>query len=65
MAFKCPSCQGNSLKIDRSLELPPSGFDDEITVQTVKCEACGFRGIAVYRDPRRGSFDSDSLSAMR
>lgn len=61
MAFKCPSCQGNSLAIDMSLELPPGGFDDETSVQTVKCEACQFRGIAVYRESRRGSLTSESF----
>lgn len=60
MDFKCPSCEGNSLKIDMSLELA-AGDVDETSVQTVKCETCQFRGIAVYRESRRGSFDSDSF----
>ena len=58
--FKCPACQGYSLKIERSMELPPSDVD-ETSVQTVKCETCGFRGIAVYEESRRGSMSSDSF----
>ena len=60
MDFKCPSCQGNSLEIDMSLELPP-GDVDETSVQTVKCEACQFQGIAVYRESRRRSLSSESF----
>ena len=61
MAFKCPSCQGNSLEIDLTLELPPNGGSDEITLQTVRCERCGFRGIAVYEESRRGSLTGESI----
>ena len=58
--FNCPSCQGNSLKIDLRLELLPSD-SDETQVQTVECKACGFRGIAVYEESRRGSLKSESV----
>jgi hypothetical protein len=60
MAFKCPSCLGNKLKIDLGLQLWPGDVDEE-HVQTVKCEGCGFRGIAVYRESRRGSLKSESV----
>src|SRR5215470_18116869 len=60
MAFKCPACLGSSLKIGVGLELPPV-YDDEIQLQMVKCEGCGFRGIAVYRESRRGSLESNSF----
>ena len=60
MAFQCPSCGGPKLEITFSLELPPSGDDDEITLQTLKCAACDFRGVAVYRESRHGSLDSES-----
>jgi len=60
MAFKCPSCPGNRLKIGVGLELLPGDVDEE-QVQTVNCEACGFRGIAVYRESRRGSIKSESV----
>lgn len=60
MAFKCPACEGGSLKIELSMELPPSEVD-ETSVQMVKCEDCGFRGIAIYEESRRGSMSSDSF----
>lgn len=60
MAFKCPACRRNTLKIHLTLELPP-GASDETQVQTLKCEACGFRGIALYEESRRGSLDSESF----
>ena len=63
MAFKCPACEGGSLKIELSMELPP-GDVDETSVQMVKCENCGFRGIAVYEESRRGSMSSDSFWHM-
>lgn len=60
MPFVCPACSGESLKIALALELPPSDYDDEITLQTVLCESCGFRGLAVYRENRRGSMERSS-----
>ena len=60
MAFKCPACNGGLLGIEMSMNLPPV-YDDEIQLQMVKCEACGFRGIAVYRESRRGSLKSNSF----
>lgn len=60
MAFYCPVCSGESLKISFSLELPPSDDDDEITLQTVQCARCGFSGLAVYRENRRGSMEQSS-----
>lgn len=60
MSFICPGCDQNSLKISFALELPPSGDDDEITVQIAKCAACGLLGLAVYRESRHGSLDSES-----
>lgn len=48
------------MEITFSLELPPGDSNDEITLQTVKCPACDFRGAAVYRESRRGSLSSES-----
>jgi hypothetical protein len=62
MAFACPSCGDAGLEIAFSLELPPRGDDDEITLQTLKCAACNFRGVAVYRESRHGSLESESWS---
>lgn len=62
MAFKCPACDAPKLEISFTLELPPQGDDDEITLQTLKCAGCGFHGVAVYRESRHGSLDSESWS---
>jgi hypothetical protein len=60
MPFECPACDDPKLEISFSLELPPQGDDDEITLQTLKCAGCGFNGVAVYRESRHGSLDSES-----
>jgi hypothetical protein len=62
MAFKCSSCGDPRLEISFSLELPPQGDDDEVTVQTLKCAGCGFYGVAVYRESRHGTLGSESWS---
>jgi len=62
MPFTCPKCSTRSaLRITGSLELPSDARSDEITLQIVACEQCGFAGIAVYEESRRGSLDSDSF----
>lgn len=60
MAFKCPACDAPKLEISFSMELPPQGDNDEITLQTLT--RCGFHGVAVYRESRHGSLDSESWS---
>jgi ribosomal protein L37E len=57
--FLCPRCGKASLEETFSLELPPNDTDDETSLQTVKCGNCGFSGIAVYRENRRGRLDSE------
>ena len=59
MSFICPECAGRLLRIVSSLELPPDGWWDEITLQVVECPECGFRGAAVYEESRRGALDSE------
>jgi hypothetical protein len=62
MAFRCPDCSGvNSLAILRSIELPADSRSDEITVQITACRSCGFRGLAVYEESRRGALDRESV----
>ena len=61
MSFLCPECSSRSLNIILSLELPPDSRSDEITLQTVECSQCGFSGIAVYEESRRGALDSESV----
>jgi hypothetical protein len=61
MALVCPRCRDDTLVISASLELPGDCRSDEITVQVVDCAACGFEGLAVYEESRRGGFDSESV----
>ena len=60
MAFICPACGDGNLHISCVLELPSNDADDETSLQLVKCAACGFIGMAVYRENRRGSLQSES-----
>jgi hypothetical protein len=59
--FRCPECSHSSLKIERRIELPPDSRSDEIALQIVTCSQCGFAGIAVYEESRRGALDSESV----
>ena len=61
MPFRCPECSHSSLKIAQRIELPPDSRSDEITLQVVTCSRCGFAGIAVYEESRRGALDSESI----
>jgi hypothetical protein len=48
------------MDIIHMLEFPPDAQSDEITLQIVDCSNCHFRGLAVYQESRRGSFDSEA-----
>jgi hypothetical protein len=61
MPFLCPECNNKSLNITFSLELPPDSRSDEIMLQVVECRQCGFGGLAVYEESRRGVLDSESV----
>jgi len=61
MTFLCPDCAAKCLDIASRLELGPDCRSDEITLQTVECSQCGFAGIAVYQESRRGALDSESF----
>jgi len=60
MNFECPACGAGSLAITCSIELPAelSSGSDELTLQTVACGICSFRGIAIYEESRRGSSEN-------
>jgi hypothetical protein len=60
MVFRCPQCTKATLAIKSAIELPPDSRSDEITLQVVSCGVCGFLGIAVYQESRRGALDSES-----
>jgi hypothetical protein len=62
MPLICPECHSNRLRITRRLELAPDHRSDEIALQIINCEACGFRGIAIYEESRRGALGSGSWS---
>jgi hypothetical protein len=60
MTFRCPECQG-TLRITATMELPPDSRSDEIALQIVRCRDCGFAGVAVYEESRRGTLGSESV----
>jgi hypothetical protein len=61
MAFRCPQCaQPGVLEIAASIELPPDSRSDEVTLQVVACQRCGFQGLAVYEESRRGALESET-----
>lgn len=62
MLFSCPDCStAGTLRIINRLELPPDSRSDEITLQVIKCSRCGFEGIAVYEESRRGTIGNESV----
>lgn len=58
MTFSCPKCTDGALEIRASLELPADGRSDENTLQAIECRSCGFTGVAIYEESRRGADDS-------
>ena len=63
MSRSCGECKKtNTLQITQSLVLPPDSRSDDIILQVVKCASCGFHGLAVYEESRRGGMDSESWS---
>lgn len=63
MAFICPNCSRvGALRIVSRIELPPDSRSDEISLQIVSCAQCGFVGIAVYGESRRGALDGESFN---
>lgn len=62
MCFICPDClNSGSLEILESLQLPADERSDDITIQIIACENCRFRGLAIYEESRRGSWDEDTF----
>ena len=59
MPFRCPACSTRSLLILSALEVKPDSRWDEITLQTLGCTQCGFTGVAVYQESRRGALDAE------
>lgn len=61
MSLICPACTSRTLEIESFLELPPDSRSDEITVQIIGCQRCGFAGVAVYEESRRGGLGQESV----
>jgi hypothetical protein len=62
VAFLCPECSApKSLMIALKIELPPDDRSDEMALQIVECSECGFAGIAVYEESRRGALGTESF----
>jgi Zn ribbon nucleic-acid-binding protein len=60
--FLCPACSRHgTLSIKRRIELPPDSRSDEIALQIVECSDCGFAGIAVYEESRRGPLGTETF----
>jgi hypothetical protein len=61
MPFRCPQChRKDTLEIHDSIQLQADSRSDDILVQLVGCEQCGFQGLAVFEESRRGSWDTES-----
>jgi hypothetical protein len=59
MPFECIGCGQDTFSIIASIELPPDNRSDEISLQLAKCSLCGFKGLVVYEESRRGSLMAD------
>lgn len=60
--FICPKCNKKSLIIEGSFDAGDDDYSDEIKFQTIKCESCGFKGVAVYEESFRGNMEEDSFN---
>ncbi|MEW5868738.1 MAG: hypothetical protein AB1894_05630 [Chloroflexota bacterium] len=61
MPFRCPQCKTrDTLDIVTAIELPRDRSSQEIALQVVACEACSFRGLAVYQEGRGSTPESES-----
>jgi len=62
MSFHCPECsQRESLRILKRIELAPDARSDEISLQVIRCDTCGFQGLAAYEESSRGALGSESV----
>ena len=55
MQYYCPKCSTLSLEIGSVIQFAPDSRSDEIVLQLIACQRCGFRGVAVYEESHRGS----------
>jgi hypothetical protein len=64
MPFLCPTCNTASLEITSSIHLNADSRSDEIALQVIDCNRCGFRGLAVYEESHRGALGNVSWEHM-
>jgi predicted RNA-binding Zn-ribbon protein involved in translation (DUF1610 family) len=58
--FICPECDNPAMIIEHSMEMPPDAQWDDLFLQTLHCSACGFEGIAILCESRRGRLDDET-----
>lgn len=56
--FICDDCKSKALVIKKSMELGPDDQSDERSLQAIVCLTCGFKGVALYEESRRGRGES-------
>ncbi|MEM7429084.1 MAG: hypothetical protein AAF441_23600 [Pseudomonadota bacterium] len=59
MTLLCPVCDSPELHIIDSVELGPSAFWDESTMQRARCDGCGQRFLCSYLEKRSFRMDRD------
>ena len=59
MAFGCPDCGKCTVAIVSRIELRSDSKWDEIALQLIRCNECGFKGIATNQENRWGAMDSE------
>ncbi len=66
MPLICPLCDAaGSATITHHLELPPDERSDEVSLQVLRCQACGASMAAIYEESRRGASESFHHFAFR
>ncbi|KKW42924.1 MAG: hypothetical protein UY92_C0002G0041 [Candidatus Magasanikbacteria bacterium GW2011_GWA2_56_11] len=61
--FWCPHCEtSRSLRILQSVDIGAAGNFDEVAIQSIECDRCGKRGMAIYEESRRGALDDESVA---
>jgi hypothetical protein len=60
MSYVCPVCASPSFDIVLSIDLPPDGDSDDITLHLATCPGCSFDCLSQYEESRRGRLDSES-----
>jgi len=62
MSLLCPSCKQPYLRVTASRDIDPGQNYDERAIQVLICSSCGYTGIGIYEESRRGALDSESFN---